>query len=116
MNSDHQNALYRAWPEIFRQKGLNPASTSMCWGLQCDDGWAGLIDALCEVTTAHARTCAHPELAATTVKQKFGSLRAHFKEWCEYCDGARKLVEVFSARVCEVSGRPGVLCGARGRG
>jgi hypothetical protein len=71
MNTDRQNALYAAWPQIFRQKDLGPADTSMCWGIQCDDGWAGLIDALCEVTTAHARTGVHPVLAATTVKEKF---------------------------------------------
>jgi hypothetical protein len=85
----------------------------MCWGFQCDDGWAGLVDALCEVTTAHACTGAHPVLAATTVKQKFASLRVHFDQRCEFCDGARRLVEALSTRVCEVTGRPGVRCTAR---
>src|SRR5229473_7976082 len=50
MNTDLQNALYETWPQIFRQKDLGPAETSMCWGIQGDDGWAGLVDALCEVT------------------------------------------------------------------
>jgi hypothetical protein len=116
MNTDRQNALYEAWPQIFRQKDLGPADTSMCWGVQCDDGWAGLIDALCAVTTAHAHTGAHPVLAATTVKQKFASLRVHFDQRCEFCDGARRLVEAFSTRVCEVTGRPGVRCAALGGG
>ena len=62
MNGDHQNALCRAWPAIFRLKDLDPLSTSMCWGIQCDDGWAGLIDVLCEVTTAHARARTPPFL------------------------------------------------------
>ena len=116
MNTDLQNALYETWPQTFRQKDLDPADTSMCWGIQCDDGWAGLVDALCEVTTAHARTGAHPVLAATTVKEKFASLRVHFDQHCEFCDGARRLVEALSTRVCEVSGRPGVRCTARGGG
>jgi hypothetical protein len=114
MNSDPQDALYAAWPEVFRQEHLDPASTSMRWGIQCDDGWAGLIDALCEVTTAHARAGTHSVLAITTVKQKLGTLRVHFDARCEFCDGARKMVEAFSARVCEVSARPGVLCGGHG--
>src|SRR5258708_39263486 len=88
----------------------------MCWGIQCEDGWAGLIDALCEVTTAHARIGAHPVLAATTVKEKFASLRVHFDQHCEFCDEARRLVEAFSTRVCEVTGRPGVRCTAQGGG
>jgi hypothetical protein len=116
MNTDLQNALYEAWPQIFRQKDLGPADSSMCWGIQCEDGWAGLVDALCEVTTAHARTGAHPVLAATTVKQKLASLRVHFDQRCEFCYAARLLVEAYSTRVCEVTGRPGVRCTARSRG
>jgi hypothetical protein len=116
MNSDLQNALYETWPQIFRQKDLGLAETSMCWGIQCDDGWAGLVDALCEVTTAHAYTGAHPVLAAATVKEKFASLRVHFDQHCEFCSGARQLVEAFSTRICEVTGRPGVRCAARSRG
>jgi hypothetical protein len=116
MNSDLQNALYEAWPRTFRQKNLGSADTSMCWGIQCEDGWAGLIDALCEVTTAHARTGAHPVLASTTVKEKFALLRVHFDQHCEFCYGARRLVEALSTRICELTGRPGVRCTARGRG
>src|SRR5258707_5119618 len=113
MNTDLQNALYKAWPQTFRQKDLDPACTSMGWGIQCDDGWAGLIEALCEVATAHASTGSHPVLAATTVKEKLASLRVHFNQRCEFCYGARRLVEALSTRVCEVSGRPGVRCTAR---
>ena len=116
MNTDLQNALYETWPQIFRQKDLGPAETSMCWGIQGDDGWAGLVDALCEVTTAHAYTGAHPVLAATTVKEKFASLRVHFDQHCEFCYGARRLVEAFSTRICEVTGRPGLRCTATGGG
>jgi hypothetical protein len=116
MNTDLQNALYETWPQIFRQKDLGPAETSTCWGIQGDDGWAGLVDALCEVTTAHAYTGAHPVLAATTVKEKFASLRVHFDQHCEFCYGARRLVEAFSTRICEVTGRPGLRCTATGGG
>jgi hypothetical protein len=116
MNTDLQNTLYEAWPRIFRQKNLGSADTSMCWGIQCEDGWAGLVDALCEVTNGHARTGAHTVLAATTVKEKFASLRLYFNQCCEFCDGARWLVEAFSTRVCEVADRPCMRCTARGGG
>jgi hypothetical protein len=116
MNSDLQNALYEAWPQTFRQMDIGPAETAMCLGIQCDDGWAGLVDAVCEVTTAHAYTGAHPVPAATTVKEKFASLRVHFDQHCEFCYGARRLVEALSTRICEVTGRRGVRCTARGRG
>jgi len=110
MNIDLQNALYAAWPQIFRQKDLGPSETSMCWGIQCEDGWAGLVDALCEVTTAHARTGPHSVLAATTVKEKFASLRVHFDQ---VLPRSKLLIEALSSRVCEVTGRPGVRCTAR---
>ena len=56
MTPELQDALYRAWPETFRQKDWDQMRTAMCWGFQCGNGWWGLIDAVCEVLTAHAQS------------------------------------------------------------
>jgi hypothetical protein len=107
MNSALQDALYRSWPEIFLQKDWDATRTAMCWGLQCGDGWSGLIDAVCEVMTSHARSGAHGILEATTVKQKWGVLRFYVDGDCEFCQGVRRLAEHYSELVCEETGRPG---------
>jgi len=107
MTPELQDALYRAWPETFRQKDWDETRTAMCWGFQCGDGWWGLIDAVCEVMTAHARGGAHGILEATTVKQKLGGLRFYVDGDCEFCRGARRLAERYSELVCEESGWPG---------
>ncbi len=107
MTPELQDALYRAWPETFRQKDWDATRTAMCWGFQCGDGWSGLIDAVCEVMTAHARSGAHGILEATTVKQKWGGLRFYVDGDCEFCQGVLRLAEHYSELVCEETGRPG---------
>jgi len=107
MTPEHEQMLYRAYPEIFRQKDWDQTRTGMCWGFQCEDGWWALIDAVCEVMTGHAHSGAHGILEATTVKQKFGALRVYFDGACDFCQGACRMVERYSTLVCEVSGRPG---------
>jgi hypothetical protein len=107
MTPELQNALYRAWPEIFRQKDLDETRTAMCWGFQCGDGWWELIDAVCDVMTAHARSGAHEIFEVNTVKQKFGSLRIYVDGKCDFCQGSRRLAERYSELVCEETGRPG---------
>ena len=114
MSPDLENALYSAWPEVFGNGNRTPGAFAMSWGFECDDGWAALIDAVCEVTTSHASSGAHRVLAAIQVKQKVGSLRVYFDDYCEFCDGARLMAEAYSAFVCEVSGAPGHRVGVNG--
>lgn len=33
-----QHELYRAWPEIFREKNFDPSRTAMHYGIEYDDG------------------------------------------------------------------------------
>lgn len=48
MNKDLDEALCRDFPEIFRNRHGNMATTAMCWGFSCGEGWEPLIRATCE--------------------------------------------------------------------
>src|SRR5882724_5923615 len=108
MRDEVQEALYRRWRDIFREKDGDAADTGMCWGIECGDGWAPLIDAVCSVIDSHARTGAHPIPAAKSIKQKAGTLRFQLGIGfhCEYCAGAIEMARRVSERIDEQTGAP----------
>lgn len=85
--------------------------TAMCWGLDCDDGWYDLIDALCErlqsMTDYNPNNDRFPQIVATQVKEKFGGLRFYVRAASDYQDGLISMAESLSYHICEVCGNPG---------
>ncbi|MGF6636517.1 hypothetical protein OKW39_003668 [Paraburkholderia sp. MM6662-R1] len=77
------------------------------WGFECGDGWYDLIDALC-AALQNATANGAPQVVATQVKEKFGTLRFYASGHNSAQDGMIELAEMLSARLCE-------LCGNRGR-
>jgi hypothetical protein len=53
------------------------------------------------------RAC--PQVIATQVKEKFGTLRFYYWGGDEYCSGVESMAESMSAVTCEVCGSPGML-------
>lgn len=70
MTEKLQNKLYKKFNKIFTQKG-----NSLRWGFECDDGWYELIYSLCEKIQAYINEAKCPQVIATQIKEKFGSLR-----------------------------------------
>lgn len=52
-----------------------------------------------------------PEVVATQVKEKYGTLRFYYNGGDEYIDGIVDMAESMSARTCETCGAPGKLRG-----
>lgn len=82
------------------------------FAFEIDDGWAGIIDALSETLVWRSGIEGRLPPQAKQVKEKFGTLRWYFGH-TDADQGAIALAEGMSARVCELSGRPGRL-GVRG--
>jgi hypothetical protein len=99
MTPDRQQELYERWPELFRERTLDQTQTGTCWGIDCDDSWAPIIDALCETLMFHARNTPHPLPAAIRVKEKFRTLRFHLNLRCEFCEGAVEMARAMSERI-----------------
>lgn len=47
--------LCEKYPLIFRDRNADMRTTSMCWGLECGDGWYNIIDVLCGLLTSDYR-------------------------------------------------------------
>ncbi len=83
MNPELDRALWERWPLIFSERHGDSASTAMCWGFECGDGWYGLIDDLCEALQGETDNEGAPQIGAMQVKEKLGSLRFRAREASE---------------------------------
>lgn len=77
MAPELDEALCARYPLIFAERYGDPAATAMCWGFEVDDGWFTLIDVLCRELQRETDERGAPQVVATQVKQKAGTLRFH---------------------------------------
>ena len=73
-----EEELLKKYPKIFRQKDLSMQQTCMCWGMECGSGWYPIIDKLCEMLQWDIDKNGYPQIEATQVKEKFGTLRFYY--------------------------------------
>jgi hypothetical protein len=94
--------------------------TCMCWGFEHGDGWYQIIDSLCANIQSHidwqnenfAKGYPRyeklvPQVVATQVKEKFGTLRFYYNGGDDVIDGMVRMAESWSAVACEECGAPG---------
>jgi len=128
MNPELERKLYLKYPKIFVRKDLPMGQTCMCWGIDCEDGWYHIIDALCAQIQHHidwkncegkhegSRKYRPPEadgtwvqvqqLQAEQVKEKYGGLRFYAIGGDDYTEGLIDMASALSLRVCETCGAP----------
>ena len=81
------------------------AHASLSYG----DGWAGIMEALCERLQFHAEHNAMPAVEITQAKERHGELSVNYAGGDTYAGGLIDMAEALSAHVCEVCGQPGQL-------
>lgn len=107
MNKEHDEALCRDFPEIFRDRLADMRTTAMYWGFECGDGWEWLIRYLCKRVQSYLDLNPHlkvPQVVATQVKEKYGTLRFYFTGGNEYIEGMVSFAEHLSGYICEKCG------------
>lgn len=110
MRRDLSIQLYERYPCVVGQRDLPLSDSLMSFGIECGDGWFGILDALCEVLTVHAAEGGTRVVEAVQIKEKFGDLRFYTHGHDAFEDGAIDLAGLFSNRVCEDTGNPGRPC------
>lgn len=111
MTPELEDLLSVRWPDVFRGQGKPITQSLMAFGCECGDGWYSLLDALCETLTEHASELGRLPPEATQIKEKYGTLRFYVGGGGDkFDDGAISMAEDLSARICEVTGAPGVEC------
>ena len=104
MKKELQKQLFDRYPKIFRQKDLSMKETAMCWGIDTFDGWYWLIDQLCDSIQSYTDRNRKPQVEATQVKEKFGTLCFYTNGSDDYIEGMIRLAESMSGHICENCG------------
>jgi len=125
-------ALKAKYPKILQNLGGDPSQTCMSWmhdGIAVDDGWIPLLEEIFKFCQFQHDNNGYPQLVASQIKEKFGSLRFyHYFEDCDsenaengkkfhrtkdYLEGAIDFACYNSSKICEVCGKPGAIKGQR---
>ena len=77
--------------------------------LSYGDGWAGIMETLCERLQFHADHNTMPPVEITQAKEKWGELAVNYAGGDAHAGGLIDMAEALSAHVCEVCGKPGQL-------
>ena len=161
MKAELEEKIFNKYPKIFGDRTKPMTETCMCWGLDVGDGWYDLIDILCESLTytyttsievdeedgkrlgikpyksevgdSYYFTVEPPQVIATQVKEKYGTLRFYYRfeldekiiylletkkypdlekvndRFYNFIDGVVHFAEIASSRTCEATGQSGEL-------
>lgn len=104
MNETLDRKLIEKFPKIFKNRYGDLRETAMCWGFECDDGWYCLIEQLCAALQWDTDHNNQPQIVATQVKEKFGTLCFYTQGATDKQFGMIKMIEYLSATVCELCG------------
>jgi hypothetical protein len=126
MKDELDRKLCERYPKIFADRHGDMKTTAMCWGFECGDGWFNIIDKLCWniqdyidcSNEQRERLLNHnpynvsvheeiPQVVATQVKEKFGTLRFYYSGGNDYITGMFRMAESMSSVICEVCGSSG---------
>lgn len=99
--------LCARYPLIFAERHGDPSTTSMCWGFETGDGWFNLIDVLCRELQRETEEQGAPQVAASQVKAKGGSLRFHVGAASDRQRAMIDLAQAISRHVCDACGTMG---------
>ena len=106
MSPEHTATLLKEFPKIFPRP---PGRMEDRWCFECGDGWYELLYKLCKDLQKVIDTENLPQVVASQVKEKFGTLRFY------HCGGngqTKSLIEVaedMAEAICEVCGDPARL-------
>lgn len=114
MKQELEAKLFAKYPKIFKQKDDSMQTTCMCWGIDTGDGWYDLLDNLCQQLQSMTDHNGHlpdrfPQIEATQVKEKFGTLRFYTNGSSDWQDGVISFAEWMSASICDECGKPGKI-------
>lgn len=107
MDANVDALLSERHPRIFLHDARGP--TSGAWGFECLNGWFNIIDTLAFGLQAETDEHGAPQVIATQVKEKYGTLRFYVATSNATQNALIHMAERLSATTCDVCGGPGML-------
>jgi len=114
MRKDLATQLYLRFPDIFKGRNKPLTDSLMAFGLECSDGWYGLIYQLCEEIEKQALLEGVRVPEARQVKEKFGELRFYVSGTTSSILDIIEESTDKSITICEICGQPGTTIESRG--
>lgn len=110
MKAELQKELFDRYPKLFVEKDLPMSQSCMYWGIDCGDGWYGLLNKLC-TQLVWLNENASADAIVTQVKEKFGTLRFYYRggDVLDLTEACVHKAECQSAYTCETCGKYGEL-------
>ena len=119
MKQELQDKIFEDFPELFElrrpRKEGEKVMPSICYGLECGDGWYDLIYTLCSQIANYIKwnekDC---KVQVLQVKEKFGGLRFYTNGVPDEIHGMIRMAEAMSYKICDVCGNKGETRNSRG--
>lgn len=116
MTPDIEKQIVKSYPLVFRP--IDPREPIMMFGIECFDGWASIIDSLCQQITNYLESedgkYFREDFYVTQIKSKLGTLRFHVSRADDKIYALVDQTEQQSERTCEECGMPGSLIVIKG--
>jgi hypothetical protein len=104
MKPELQEKLTKDYPKIFANKDKTPRESAMAFGISTGDGWYWIINHLCRALQERTDDFGEPQIVASQVKEKFGTLRFYVNSASEEQYSLIRFTEMLSGSVCEECG------------
>ena len=104
MKKELDDKLCKKYPKIFANRNGSKFETCMYWGFECGDGWYNLIDRLCSNLQWNTDKNGQPQVVASQVKEKFGTLRFYVESATSEQFSVIGFAESLSSDICEDCG------------
>jgi len=119
MKQELQDKIFTDFPELFElrrpRKEGEKVMPSICYGLECGDGWYDLIYTLCSQIANYIKwnekDC---KVQVLQVKEKFGGLRFYTNAVPDKIRGMINMAEAMSYKICDVCGNKGSINSSNG--
>lgn len=106
MSPENTAKLAAICPKGFHHLGGDPRETCMAWGVDCGDGWFGILERMCQrIQEQMQKDPEHMQtFAFDQIKEKFGTLRVYFHGGNKMADEFVGQAERESETTCEACG------------
>ena len=128
MNLELQNKLIEKYPKIFPIQKMTKIYPMAMFGFECSDGWYNILYTLCGRIQSYIDSrekyrdyCIEkglnndipsiPQVVASQVKEKYGTLRFYYDGGDEQIKGMVTMAEAITEFTCERCGNVGKLRG-----
>jgi hypothetical protein len=99
-----QKKLFKKYPKLFIDYVKHNKVTTICWGIECGNGWYWLIDELCRKLQWDIDKNKYPQVKVVQVKEKFGMLRFYVVSGNSEQYAMISFAEGLSSSICENCG------------